>query len=1050
MRGIIKGKWFIVLAWIAVTAVLVTTAPNMANLVSEKGELEVPEGYSSTLASEILAEVQDGEETTVALVFHEEDGKALDMAMVEEAIQRLEDNKDKLGIASITTHFDQAELEGQLVTEDKDTVLASISIDIQERDPKEVSELLYAEIEDIDVAHYYTSNWMINEDLNENAQEGLKRTEGITVVFILIVLLLVFRSFVAPFVPLLTIGLTYLASQSVVAFLVDQFNFPISSYTQIFLVAILFGIGTDYCILLLSRFKEEMGNHESLTDAIVETYRTAGKTVFYSGLAVMTGFAAIGFSQFKLYQSASAVAIGIALLLLALTTIVPFFMAVLGKKLFWPTRGKIEHKESKFWDTLGRFSIARPLLALLIVGAITIPFLATYDGELSYNSLNEMGDDVASVKAFNIISDGFGPGESMPTQVIIKNDEEMDSSEYIVLAEEISNELAKINGVDVVRSVTRPTGEILDDLFVSSQAEQLKDGITEANNGVKEISDGLHEASSEMKKSEPQLEEAVDGIEQLVTGTNELKEGIVQLQGGLSEIEQGLRDSSLGAAEASKGLAEIKSNFEKLVAGSRELLTGYKEAQAGLGQLYGKYVEVGDGVQQLSDGLKQANQYFTALENNPNYEGIEQDQYYQGLKGTVQGVQQQLAGLAQGLTELNANLNGVSNGIAQANTSFENDILANQELLVAGMGELLTGLDQLQSGLEQMAAGQGKAVDNIPSITDGVEEINGGQKELLDGFSGLGDQMSELTGGLTDAADGLDQIYEGLEEATTYLSGIADSQNIGIYVPEETFETEEFQELLDHYLSDNKKVMTMDLIFSENPYSSEAMDQIEPIKETISRVTKDTKLENAQVAVGGITSINKDLATMSDKDYSRTVVLMLIGITLILVILLKSMIMPIYLIGSLIITYYTSMAISEFIFVNIVGYDGLSWVVSFFAFVILIALGIDYSIFLMDRFNEYRGKPVLEAMLVSMRKMGTVIISAAIILGGTFVAMMPSGVLSLLQIATIVLVGLILYAMVVLPLFIPVMVKIFGKANWWPFVDKKKPTSVDRGNTLDQ
>jgi len=162
------------------------------------------------------------------------------------------------------------------------------------------------------------------------------------------------------------------------------------------------------------------------------------------------------------------------------------------------------------------------------------------------------------------------------------------------------------------------------------------------------------------------------------------------------------------------------------------------------------------------------------------------------------------------------------------------------------------------------------------------------------------------------------------------------------------------------------------------------------------------------------------------------------------------MIMPIYLIGSLIITYYTSMAISEFIFVNIVGYDGLSWVVSFFAFVILIALGIDYSIFLMDRFNEYRGKPVLEAMLVSMRKMGTVIISAAIILGGTFVAMMPSGVLSLLQIATIVLVGLILYAMVVLPLFIPVMVKIFGKANWWPFVDKKKPTSVDRGNTLDQ
>ncbi|KHF29794.1 putative membrane protein YdgH [Anoxybacillus sp. BCO1] len=98
------------------------------------------------------------------------------------------------------------------------------------------------------------------------------------------------------------------------------------------------------------------------------------------------------------------------------------------------------------------------------------------------------------------------------------------------------------------------------------------------------------------------------------------------------------------------------------------------------------------------------------------------------------------------------------------------------------------------------------------------------------------------------------------------------------------------------------------------------------------------------------------------------------------------------------------------------------------------ALGIDYSIFLMDRFNEYRDKNVQEAMLEAMRHMGTVIISAAVILGGTFAAMYPSGVLSLLQIATIILTGLFLYALIVLPLFIPVMAKTFGRANWWPFM----------------
>lgn len=128
------------------------------------------------------------------------------------------------------------------------------------------------------------------------------------------------------------------------------------------------------------------------------------------------------------------------------------------------------------------------------------------------------------------------------------------------------------------------------------------------------------------------------------------------------------------------------------------------------------------------------------------------------------------------------------------------------------------------------------------------------------------------------------------------------------------------------------------------------------------------------------------------------------------------------------------MAVTELIFVRMLGYDGINWAVPFFAFVILMALGIDYSIFLMDRFNEYKDLSVQEAMIAAMKNMGTVIISAVVILGGTFAAMYPSGVLSLLQIATIILTGLALYAFVVLPLFVPVMVKTFGKANWWPFL----------------
>ena len=247
-------------------------------------------------------------------------------------------------------------------------------------------------------------------------------------------------------------------------------------------------------------------------------------------------------------------------------------------------------------------------------------------------------------------------------------------------------------------------------------------------------------------------------------------------------------------------------------------------------------------------------------------------------------------------------------------------------------------------------------------------------------------------------------------------------------------------------MSKDRKVMTIDVIFNKNPYSNEALDRIPEIKDTVERVVKDTKLENAEVAVGGVSSMHHDLDKISQADYSRTVVLMLIGITLILIILFRSIIMPLYLIGSLILTYYTSMALAEVIFVNWLGYTGISWAVPFFAFVIFIALGIDYSIFLMDRFNEFKQMPVEQAILEAMKKMGTVIISAAVILGGTFAAMMPAGVLSLLEIAAILLIGLSLYALVILPLFVPVMVKTFGEANWWPFI-KDKETVVDNSTT---
>ncbi|MQR95002.1 MMPL family transporter [Fictibacillus phosphorivorans] len=1037
MRFILKQKWLVLIAWIAVVAVLMFSAPNMAELVREKGQVDVPEGYSSSLASDIMSEVQEqeggGDESSVALVFTDEKGlSAADKKEIERAIRQLEKNKEELGITEILTHFNEKSLEKQLVSKDGNSILTSIKVAWNDREPSEVNEALYKTIEDNKVDHYYTSNWMINEDLVKSSEEGLKKTEGITVVFILGVLLLVFRSVVAPLIPLLTVGVTYLASQSIVAMLVDSFDFPISNYTQIFLVAVLFGIGTDYCILLLSRYKEELTLTESKTEAIIATYRQAGRTVFFSGLAVMIGFAAIGFSQFILYQSAAAVAVGVGILLVALFTIVPFFMMVLGQKIFWPSKKKAEHGESKLWAIAGNFSLKRPLLSLILVAIICVPFLVTYDGKLSFNSLEEISGDVSSIQAFNVIEKSFGAGESMPTNIVIKNDEKMDSTSYMELAEKISQELEKVNHVDAVRSVSRPTGEPVEDFFVYKQAENLGDGLGDGKEGINKISSGLMEASGELSKSEPQLTSATDGIQQLIDGTSATQSGLTEIQKNLVKIEDGIRKGTMGAADAQKGLQQIKSKQQELLSGYQKIQQGYEQAGSNLSTIQSNYVKLEQGLGSLNTALASIkDQDFQALENR--YGIADDDAEYQKIKNTVKATQNQLPVIKGQLDQLNSGLNQVSSGVQQANGKFK-EINGYQQGIIGGLQQVIDGTNQLQSGLGQLADGQGQIVDNVPKLTNGLNGINNGQQELLKGFEDLGGQFSQLTTGLDQSADGLNQVSDGLGSAQNYLNNLAETKDkSAFYMPEEVLQSKDFEQALDAYLSKDRKTMTMDVVFGINPYSNESIDEVDEIKDAINRVTKGTELENAKVAVGGITSSNADLQTVSSNDFSRTVLLMLVGISIILVFLFRSLIMPVYLIGSLILTYYTSMGINEFIYVNLLGYTGISWAVPFFGFVILVALGVDYSIFLMDRFNEYKDLTVADAMLLAMKKMGTVIISAVIILGGTFAAMMPSGMLSLLQIASIILVGLLLYAFVVLPLLIPVLVKNFGEANWWPY-----------------
>ncbi|EES74999.1 Transport protein [Paenibacillus sp. oral taxon 786 str. D14] len=1037
MRFILKARWWILLLWIALAAALMLTAPSMADLVRENGEITVPDGYSSSEASAILAEAAKlkggAAETQIALVFHDDQGiDDAEQKEIEQGISALRDHMEEIGIASITDPFSTPEAKDKLISKDGKTILTSLSVLDEQRPLKEIEQDIHQTLDSLKVEHYLTGQKQINEDMIVSSEQGLKKSEYFTVIFILLILFVVFRSVVAPFIPLLTVGLSYLVSQSIVAFLVDTVNFPISTYTQIFMVAVMFGIGTDYCILLISRFKEELQHTNDQWEAIVQTYRRAGKTVLFSGLAVLVGFTTIGLSQFMLYRSAVAVAVGIAVMLIALVTVVPFFMAVLGTKLFWPVRGSLEHKENRFWGAIGRFSLKRPWAALLIVAAVTVPFVISYTGNVSFNSMEEIGDEYESVKAYNIISESFEPGESLPSTIVIKNDEPMDNAEYMALAEKISREVEKTDGVASIRGMSRPTGEVLKDFALSNQVKIVGEGLGEGGEGLGKIQNGLAEASQALSENAPKLKEAADSTGQLVDGTAKLKNGISQLSGGLAAIEKGIREGSVGAGQLKQGLQQAQKSAEDLANAHNQLLDSYQQLAQGVSGLGNGLTQIREPLGAASQGLAALTGRFSSLEGK--YPDLASDPDYLTIRTTVLETGKGLEQLTAGLQQIEAQLEQVAAGLNQANQGYA-QAAAGGKQLAGGLDQIVAGLAKLQTGLDQAAKGQGKIVGQLPEVESGLAQIQNGQQQVQTGFSEFSGQITQLTDGLNQSVDGLAQVSGGLTTAKDYLTEVGSTDNglDGWYVPKEALENEQIEQVFDTYLSADRKVMKLEVVFSSNPYGREAIDQIDAVEAAVQTAVKGTPLENADIAIGGVSSTFNDLKTISGNDYTRTVFLMLAGIFIILVVLLRSLVMPVYIILSLVLTFYASIGFTEWVFVDIFGYSGVSWATPFFGFVLLVALGVDYSIFLMDRFNENKEWNVSDAILHSMRNMGTVIMSAAIILGGTMASMYPSGVLSMLQIATLVLTGLVLYSVVVLPFLIPVMVKLFGQANWWPF-----------------
>lgn len=243
-------------------------------------------------------------------------------------------------------------------------------------------------------------------------------------------------------------------------------------------------------------------------------------------------------------------------------------------------------------------------------------------------------------------------------------------------------------------------------------------------------------------------------------------------------------------------------------------------------------------------------------------------------------------------------------------------------------------------------------------------------------------------------------------------------------------------------------VMSYNVEMNVNPYSNEAMSHIPDLRQTVENSLKNAGITNSseKVWIGGITAEQYDTKQTTNKD-SNIIIPIVIGIiAVLLLVYLRSITATAYLIGTVLLSYFSALGLGWVLLHYIFGVEAIQGFIPLYAFVFIVALGEDYNIFMISSiWKKSKQLPLLQAIKEGVAESGSVITSAGLILAGTFAILTTLPIQVLVHFGTITAIGVLLDTFIVRPLLVPAITVLFGKQAFWP--SKRNTAAVERTTT---
>ena len=449
-----KHPWYIILGWIVVSVVIVVTAPKLSP-TSDQSEF-LPSKYESIQAAHLQQKAFPQQTAPGAiLVFDRKDGKPLTAADQAKAAGVVKQVGSKLpsvfqGAAAQPASQNKLVQIGVIGMAKNKNPYDKPSMDAAKQLRKDAKPLVAGSDLHLGITGP-AAQALDSQEASANAEAIV----GIsTVVLILLLLTLIFRSAILALMPIIVIGLVSQVAVGLVGLANKVFDLKTDSSIQVILIVVLFGIGTDYMLFFLFRYRERLRDGEESKVAVAHAVERAGEAIASAGGAVIVSFMALILSSLGIFKSIGpALAIAVFVTVIAAITLVPAIVSLLGTRVFWPSKSwRVEPKSARF-AAVGR-SLGRRPVTYAIASGLVLAVLAIF--ALGFNPNFDLGDSgapktVESSVALRTLQKGLPAGATDPTQVFLtsKDGSAISKAEQATFAKAIS-------GARGVATVTPP------------------------------------------------------------------------------------------------------------------------------------------------------------------------------------------------------------------------------------------------------------------------------------------------------------------------------------------------------------------------------------------------------------------------------------------------------------------------------------------------------------------------------------------------------------------------------------------------------------------